>query len=97
MLSVWCLSPRMTRRGSGFGLLGGGGFGLQSLAGVATASEVASCDKPRLRQAIAAMRANEIGGKPGVFFKGWVKLGAALELAAELKQWSRPEFVNSGC
>ena len=66
-------------------LLGGGRVGLQSLAGVATASEVASCDKPRLRQAIAAMRANEIGGKPGVFFKGWVKLGAALELTAATK------------
>lgn len=31
------------------------------------------------------MRANEIGGKPGVFFKGWVKLGAALELTAATK------------
>ena len=62
--------------------------GLQSLAGVATASEVASCDKPRLRQAIAAMRANEIGWKRGVCFKGWVKLGVALELAKEFKQRS---------
>ena len=43
------------------------------------------------------MRANEIGGKPGVFFKGWVKLGAALELAKELEQRSRPEFVDLAC
>jgi hypothetical protein len=88
----------MTRRGSGFGLLGGGGFGLP-IMGVATTSEGASRDEPHLRQAIAAMRANEVGEgrKRGVFFKGWVKLRAALELAAKLVQWSRPEFVDSGC
>jgi len=79
------------------GLLDGSGFALQSLAGVAAASEVSSCDKPRLRQAIAAMRANEIGVKPGVFFKVWVKLGAALELAKEFKQRSRVQGVNAPC
>jgi hypothetical protein len=79
------------------GLLDGRGFALQSLAGVAAASEVSSCDKPRLRQAIAAMRANEIGGKPGVFFKVWVKLGAALELGKEFKQRSRAQGVNAPC
>jgi hypothetical protein len=43
------------------------------------------------------MRANEIGWKPGVCFKGWVKLGVALELAKEFKQRSRAQGMNAPC
>jgi hypothetical protein len=43
------------------------------------------------------MRANEISGKPGVFFKVWVELGAALELAKEFKQRSRAQGMNAPC
>ena len=43
------------------------------------------------------MRANEISGKPGVFFKVWVELGAALELAKEFMQRSRAQGMNAPC
>jgi hypothetical protein len=79
------VSPRFPRRGSGFqGLLGGSGFAPPGLTSVATASEKASCDKPRLRQAIAAMRANEIAEGLDISLDRRRKFLAFLEVSEEM-------------